>query len=97
VHLTFGYGCRAFRIIPPLVISAAEIDRAIQAMDESLTELRTRPHAELRAYWPANPQTSRLWKRNRAAQLASAVWRSSPEKWFERAKEMIAAQRSATR
>jgi 2,2-dialkylglycine decarboxylase (pyruvate) len=98
VHLTFGYGCRAFRIIPPLVISTTEIDRAVQVIDDSLTELGTRPHAELRAYWPGNPYTSALWKKNRAAQFAGAVWRSSPEKWFQRAKEIVGkTQRSGAR
>jgi len=88
VHLTFGYGCRSFRIIPPLVISTDEIDRAIDVIDESLTKVRLCDHAELRAYWPANPKTSRLWQRNTVSRVASALWHSPPQEWFERAKSL---------
>lgn len=89
LHLTFGYDCRTFRIIPPLVISNAEIDRAIDVMAQSLTELRERGHSSQQEYWPANPQTRKLWQRNVAAQVVSAMWTSSPQKWFARARTVI--------
>src|ERR1035441_5261346 len=35
LHLTYGYNDMNFRIIPPLVITRAEIDFAVQAMDQA--------------------------------------------------------------
>ena len=86
VHLTFGYGCSSFRIIPPLVISTAEIDRAIEVIEQALIEVSTRDHSSIREYWPANPQTSRMWQRNPVTKIMSAMWTSTPQRWFERAK-----------
>lgn len=86
VHLTFGYGNRSFRIIPPLIISHAEIDRAIDVMDQSLGTLQMRPTN--RQYWPSNPYTGALLERRPLSRIVSSLWRSSPEKWFAKAKEL---------
>jgi 2,2-dialkylglycine decarboxylase (pyruvate) len=87
VHLTFGYGSRSFRIIPPLVISHAEIDRAIDVMDRSLTELGTQK-AGKRENWPKNPCTSRLHRDHPVKRVISGLWRSAPEEWLAKAKEL---------
>ena len=50
VHLLFGCGIRSFRIIPPLTISRAEINKAIDLTDEALNERtgkRERPKKSL--------------------------------------------------
>lgn len=85
VHLTFGYGSRTFRVIPPLTISIPEIDSAIAVMERSLGELGSHPS---RQYWPANPYTKNLVQRHSASRLVTALWRSSPEKWLRKAKEI---------
>lgn len=85
VHLTFGYGDRSFRIIPPLTISHAEIDFAIQVIEQCLTELSTDRRSKHQD-WPKNAFTSRLWQRRRVTQLASRLWRSTPEQWLDKAK-----------
>lgn len=63
VHLTLGFGSPSFRIIPPLTISRAQIDRAIDVMGQALTELASRKTGT-RKDWPKNPCTSQLHKRS---------------------------------
>ena len=87
VHLTFGYGSRSFRIIPPLTISHAEIDRAIDVMDRSLAALGTQKIGK-RDDWPKNPNTSRLYQRRPVRRVISGLWRSAPEDWLRKAKEL---------
>lgn len=87
VHLTFGYGNRSFRIIPPLIISHSEIDRAIDVMNQSLQALKMR--FSNREYWPSNPFTRPLQERRPLTRLVSGLWRSSPEKWLEKTKELV--------
>jgi 2,2-dialkylglycine decarboxylase (pyruvate) len=87
LHLTFGFGSRTFRIIPPLIISRSEIDWAIAVMDQSLAELGAKSHTS-RQYWPANPYTKPLFQRHPVSRLVAALWRSSPEKWLQKAKEI---------
>jgi 4-aminobutyrate aminotransferase-like enzyme len=87
VHLTFGYGNRSFRIIPPLVISHAEIDRAIDVMDQTLRTLTNRPST--RAHWPKNAYTAALQSRRPISRIISGLWTSSPEKIFTKAKEVV--------
>jgi 2,2-dialkylglycine decarboxylase (pyruvate) len=94
VHLTFGYGNRAFRIIPPLVISHTEIDRAIDIMDQSLGELKT-TKSSTRKNWPGNPFTGALLERRPISRIVSGLWRSSPERWFQKAKE-VASEKLGT-
>ena len=87
VHLTFGYGSRSFRIIPPLTISHAEIDRAIDAMDRSLAALGTKKTSK-RENWPKNPCTSLLYRDRPLKRVISGLWRSAPEDWVRKAKEL---------
>jgi len=87
VHLTFGYGSRSFRIIPPLTISRAEIDRAINVMDEVFTGLSMKKSGS-RDDWPKNPCTSRMQKDRPVKRVISGLWRSSPEEWVHKAREL---------
>jgi 2,2-dialkylglycine decarboxylase (pyruvate) len=87
VHLTFGYGSRSLRIIPPLSISHAQIDRAIDVMDQSLGELGTKKTGK-RENWPKNPCTSLLHRDRPVRRVVSGLWRSAPEDWLRKAKEL---------
>jgi 2,2-dialkylglycine decarboxylase (pyruvate) len=87
VHLTFGYGNRSFRIIPPLVISHAEIDQAIDIMDRAFREVE-RGRSGSREYWPANPYTAALFRGRSLSRAISGLWRSTPEQWWHKAKEL---------
>jgi 4-aminobutyrate aminotransferase-like enzyme len=91
VHLTFGYGDRSFRIIPPLTISHQEIDIAIRTMDSALQDLVSGRRS--REYWPQNPFTSALWRRSQVTRVASALWRTSPEQWLQKAKSVATGSR----
>jgi 2,2-dialkylglycine decarboxylase (pyruvate) len=87
VHLTFGYGSRSFRIIPPLIISHSEIDRALEVMDQSLRELGTKKPGK-RENWPRNRHTSALFEQRPLKRLVSGLWRSAPQQWFQKAKQL---------
>jgi 2,2-dialkylglycine decarboxylase (pyruvate) len=87
VHLTFGYGSRSFRVIPPLTISRAQIDRAIDVMDQALTELGTRKSGK-REDWPKNSCTSQLHQDRPVKRVISGLWRSTPEEWVQKAREL---------
>ncbi len=87
VHLTFGYGSKSFRIIPPLTITHAQIDRAIDVMDQALAQLRTQK-AGKRENWPKNPCTNRLHQSHPVKRVVSSLWRSAPEDWVTKAKEL---------
>jgi 2,2-dialkylglycine decarboxylase (pyruvate) len=87
VHLTFGYGSRSFRIIPPLTISHLEIDRAINIMDQALADLETKKTGK-RENWPKNPCTSLLYRDRSLQRVVSGLWRSTPEHWVSKAKEL---------
>jgi acetylornithine/succinyldiaminopimelate/putrescine aminotransferase len=87
LHLTFGYGSRSFRIIPPLVISRPEIDFAIDVMDRCLGDLTKRKPSSMENL-PINPYTSRLFERRPISRLISSLWKSSPERWLEKAREI---------
>jgi 2,2-dialkylglycine decarboxylase (pyruvate) len=88
VHLTYGFGGVNFRIIPPLVITHAEIDFALQVFEESLLAVQGNPDSK-RKDWPRNPQTSRLFERNHWKRLMDFCWRSSPADFVEKGKELI--------
>jgi 2,2-dialkylglycine decarboxylase (pyruvate) len=88
VHLTFGYGSRSFRIIPPLTISHAQIDQAIDVMDRSLSGLGTRKTGK-REDWPNNPYTSHLHRNHPVKRVISGLWRSAPEDWLNKARELV--------
>ncbi|HTR37109.1 MAG TPA: aspartate aminotransferase family protein [Bryobacteraceae bacterium] len=87
VHLTFGYGSRSFRVIPPLTISFAHIDRAIEVMDQSLAALGTKKTSK-REDWPKNPSTRELYRSRPVQRVISGLWRSAPVDWVRKAKEL---------
>jgi hypothetical protein len=86
LHLTYGYGGVNFRVIPPLVITQAEIDQAVKIMEEALIAARAHPGRDA---WPTNPQTSRLFEKHPLRRLLRFAWRSSPSDLVDKGKEVI--------
>jgi 2,2-dialkylglycine decarboxylase (pyruvate) len=87
LHLTYGYGGVNFRIIPPLIITRAEIDRAVGIMDATLQSMAAGHNGK--AGFPTNPHTSRLTHGRRWQRLFEAWWRSSPEQWVEKGRRTL--------
>jgi len=86
VHLTYGYGGVNFRVIPPLVITRPEIDRAIQVMEEAIKAAKANPGKDA---WPTNPQTSRMFEKHPLRRLLRYAWRSSPAELVDKSRELI--------
>ncbi len=91
VHLTFGYGGVNFRIIPPLVITAREIDFATQVIEASLQETLSKAGPGRKA-WPGNPYTRPLFQNQRWTQLLNYCWQSTPKDWIEKSKSLLRKQ-----
>jgi 2,2-dialkylglycine decarboxylase (pyruvate) len=89
VHLTYGYGGVNFRVIPPLVITRAEIDFALKVIREALQAAKTSPAQE---GWPVNPYTKRIFERSSWRRLFHYWWRSSPADLVEKSRELVQAR-----
>ena len=61
VHLTYGFGGVNFRVIPPLVITRAEIDFALRVIRETVDSVLL-SNTSTRQDWPRNPYTRRLFE-----------------------------------
>ena len=96
VHLTYGYGNINFRIIPPLVITRAEIDFAIEVMEQSIVEALS-DAASGKAVLPVNPYTRRLVTNSSWQRLLNFCWRSSPEQWVEKGRKVARRSFEASR
>jgi 2,2-dialkylglycine decarboxylase (pyruvate) len=88
VHLTYGYGNVNFRIIPPLVITRAEIDFAVKVIDESLAAIVAET-ASIDDYLPKNPYTKRIFEKHLWRRLLNYWWRSSPAELVEKSRELL--------
>src|SRR6185312_12562261 len=88
VHLTYGYEAVNVRIIPPLVLTIAEIDFAVEVIEASLREVLSKPY-DAKAVGPANPYTRRLLERKPLRRLVNSWWRSSPEQWMAKGGRML--------
>jgi 2,2-dialkylglycine decarboxylase (pyruvate) len=85
LHLTYGYGGVNFRIIPPLVITGAEIDFACEVIDACLAAVVA---GNMNDGWPANPQTGRMFEKHPFRRLLNFWWRSSPAELVEKGREL---------
>jgi len=88
VHLTYGYGSINFRIIPPLVLTPAEVDLAIEVIEKSLQAILTKREGG-EELWPRNPYTGSLSNKHPWNRMLKYLWRSSPEEWLGKAGELI--------
>jgi hypothetical protein len=86
VHLTYGYGGVNFRIIPPLVITRAEIDFACEVIEACLSAANA---GRLRDVWPANPYTRGMFEKHPFRRLLNYWWRSSPADLLEKSRELV--------
>jgi 2,2-dialkylglycine decarboxylase (pyruvate) len=86
VHITYGYEAMNIRIIPPLVITRAEIDFALEVIEKSLEEVLTQQRSK-KELWPANPYTRRLLEQRPLRRLVTQLWRSSPEELIAKSKK----------
>jgi 2,2-dialkylglycine decarboxylase (pyruvate) len=84
VHLTYGYGGINFRVIPPLVITPAEIDFAMEVIEQSLQAVQADKNI-VQDEMPRNPYTRRLYEKHPWRRMLDRWWRSSPESWVEKA------------
>jgi acetylornithine/succinyldiaminopimelate/putrescine aminotransferase len=88
LHLTYCFGDVTFRIIPPLVITRAEIDRAIEIIESAGRDVASNPGIGKSA-WPENPCTRRLFNNSSWRRIVDYCWRSSPEKLVAKGKEIV--------
>ena len=96
VHLTFSYYEPVMRIIPPLVITKPEIDRAVAVMDEALSLLRTGP-SPMTELMPRNERSGPYVRRSMGEDsplastmaLARKVWRTSPQQWVRKLRTLV--------
>jgi len=88
VHLTYGFGGVNFRIIPPLIITRAEMDRAVQVIEESLRSALA-GGATNRADWPKNPYTRQLFEKPYWKRLGHFFWHSSPSDVVAKGREVV--------
>jgi 4-aminobutyrate aminotransferase-like enzyme len=87
VHLTYGYGSTNIRIIPPLVITRAEIDFAMTAIEASLQDLAAGKRS--RTGWPKNAHTAAMLERKPVRAILKRWWQSSPETWVETGSKLL--------
>jgi len=90
LHITFSYFEPVLRIIPPLVISKAEIDLAISIIDQALSTLET-SNVALADIIPQNSRSGDFVKRMikpSAAALLRKMWSTSPHQWVNKLKSM---------
>jgi 2,2-dialkylglycine decarboxylase (pyruvate) len=88
VHLTYGYGNVNFRIIPPLVITASQIDCAIEVIEKSIAEA-VDPGESVKNLLPQNPYTGRLLANHPWQRLFDRCWHSSPAELVEKGRKIL--------
>jgi len=88
VHLTYGFGGVNFRIIPPLIITRPEMDRAVGVIEEALRSALSGAGSN-RADWPSNPYTKQLFERPYWKRLGHFFWHSSPSDVVAKGREVV--------
>jgi hypothetical protein len=86
VHLTYGYGSGNCRIIPPLVITKAEIDFACEVIETCLNEANA---GLLKDSWPTNPYTRALFEKHPFRRVLNYWWHSSPAELLEKSRDLV--------
>jgi hypothetical protein len=80
VHLLFGCGIQSFRIIPPLTISRAEINKAIDLTDEALKERTGKRERRKKSVYQSSHMSHAL--------RGSGLWYSVPQARMRKAREL---------
>jgi hypothetical protein len=90
LHITFSYLEPVLRIIPPLVISTAEIDQAISIMDRALTTVE-RGDTRLMEIIPQNCRSGDFVKamiKPSPVAMLKKMWDTSPRQWVDKIRSM---------
>jgi 2,2-dialkylglycine decarboxylase (pyruvate) len=90
VHLTFSYFEPVLRIIPPLVITQAEIDIGIAVIDNMLSTLEAGP-VNVDELMPRNCASGdfiREMMKPSASAMLRKMWTTSPRQWVHKLKSM---------
>jgi len=89
VHFTYSYYEPVFRFLPPLTITRQEIDRAIQVIDESITQALA-GNTVLEDLLPSNSYSrafiEKLTGKKTLKRLASLLYEKSPQYWLQKAR-----------
>jgi 2,2-dialkylglycine decarboxylase (pyruvate) len=92
VHLTYSYFEPVLRFIPPLTLTRAEVDFAMNALDQSLGEA-SRPDFSLKELLPTNRYTRAYMERQRGdwslRRVLSKLYETSPERWVKKINEIV--------
>jgi len=92
VHLTYSYFEPVLRFIPPLTLTRDQVDFAINALDESLSEV-SRPDFSLKELLPTNRYTRPYMERQRGdwslRRVLSKLYETSPERWVKKINEIV--------
>jgi 2,2-dialkylglycine decarboxylase (pyruvate) len=85
LHLTYSYYEPVVRIIPPLILSRAEVHVAVGTIDEALAEL-SRGGSGWQNDLPQNPRSGPVIRRKTIdrltpARVARKLWQNSPREW----------------
>jgi 4-aminobutyrate aminotransferase-like enzyme len=86
LHLTYGYGGVNFRVIPPLVITQAEIDFACEVIEACLKTAKAGP---VKDAFPTNPYTRRIFEKHPLRRVINYWWRSSPSALVKKSRELV--------
>jgi 2,2-dialkylglycine decarboxylase (pyruvate) len=92
VHLTFSYFEPVLRIIPPLIISEAEIDMALSVLNDVLTTLET-GEVDVLPLIPQNIVSGdfvRDMVKSSPGAMLRKMWTTSPRQWVDKLKSMRA-------
>jgi 2,2-dialkylglycine decarboxylase (pyruvate) len=93
LHVTFSYFEPVIRMIPPLIISSNEIDKAAGIMDEALSVLENGA-ARLDDLFPKNCRSGPFTKGMvRGAGLSlRRMWRTSPQQWVDKLRSLASTR-----
>jgi 2,2-dialkylglycine decarboxylase (pyruvate) len=86
LHITYSYFEPVMRVIPPLIITRAEIDQAISIMDEAFTIVE-RDEVNLAEIIPRNCRSGPFIKgmiRTSPAAALRKMWHTSPYEWVNK-------------
>jgi 2,2-dialkylglycine decarboxylase (pyruvate) len=87
VHLTFTYFEPVLRFIPPLTITREQIDFAIKALDESLSQVEGKDF-NIEPYLPTNPFSraylDKLRGKRTLKRVLSRLYETTPEYWLKK-------------
>jgi hypothetical protein len=87
LHITYSYFEPVIRLLPPLIISRDEIDKAVDILDEVLNITQSGNSLSSR-YAPQNKRSGPFIKRLNGslstAKVLQKMWTTSPQRWIKK-------------